>query len=108
MSQQQDWLGRVVNEFGGEAGMLLGEVDDAVLAGDVGGGDDGELGPVEVGVKGDGGDASAGDGGADGGSVPHVRERDVVDVLGAAGDFREAFLANGGCSDDGAGLRHRG
>ena len=33
--------------LGGEAGVVLGEVDDGVFAGDVGCGDDGELGPVD-------------------------------------------------------------
>ena len=98
----------VVDVLGGEAGVVLGEVDDGVFAGDVGGGDDGELVPVDGGVEGDGGDAAAGDGGADGGTVPHAGEGDVVDVLGAAGDFREAFFANGGGADEGAGFRHRG
>ena len=37
--------------IGGEAGVVFGEVDDGVFAGDVGGGDDGELGPVDRGAK---------------------------------------------------------
>ena len=80
--------------------MVFGEVDDGVFAGDVGGGDDGELVPVDGGVEGDGGDAAAGDGGADGGAVPHAGEGDVVDVLGAAENLGRAFLAEGGCADD--------
>ena len=74
--------------------MVLGEVDDGVFAGDIGGGDDGELVPGDGGVEVDGQDAAAGDGGADGGSEPHVGQGDVVDVLGAAEDLGEAFLAD--------------
>ena len=59
---------------GGEAGVVFGEVDDGVLAGDVGGADDGVFGPVDVGGEGDVADAAAGDGGADGGAVPEVGE----------------------------------
>jgi hypothetical protein len=58
VGEQQDGLGGVVDELGGEAGVVFGEVDDGVFAGDVGGGDDGELGPVDGWVEGDGGDAA--------------------------------------------------
>ena len=84
----------------GEAGVVFGEVDDGVFAGDVGGGDDGELVPGDGGVEGDGGDAAAGDGAADGGAEPHVREGDVVDVLGAAENLGCAFFAGGRLADD--------
>ena len=80
--------------------MVFGEVDDAVFAGDVGGGDDGELVPGDGGVVVDGEDAAAGDGAADGGAVPHAGEGDVVDVLGAAQDLGEAFFADGGAAYD--------
>ena len=52
------------------------------------------------GIEGDGADAAAGDGGADGGAVPHAGQGEVVDVLGAAQDFGGAFFANGGGADD--------
>ena len=107
MREQKDGFGLMVDVFGCEAGVVLGEVDDGVFAGDVGGGDDGELGPVDGGVECDGSDAAAGDGGADGGSVPHAGQGNVVDILGAARDFGAALFANGGCADDGAGFRHR-
>ena len=94
--EEEDGLVGVVDVGGGEAEVVFGEVDDAVFAGDVGGGDDGELVPGDGGVEVDGEDAAAGDGAADGGSEPHVGEGDVVDVLGLAEDLGEAFLAQGG------------
>ncbi len=47
VGEEKDGLGGVVDEVGGEAGMVVGEVNDGVFAGDVGGGDDGELGPAD-------------------------------------------------------------
>ncbi len=93
VGEEEDGFGVVVDVGGGEAGVVFGEVDDGVFAGDVGGGDDGELVPGDGGVEGDGGDAAAGDGAADGGSVPHAGEGDVVDVLGAAQNFSRALFA---------------
>ena len=71
--EEEDGFVGVVDVGGGEAEVVFGEVDDAVFAGDVGGGDDGELVPGDGGVEVDGEDAAAGDGAADGGSEPHVR-----------------------------------
>ena len=93
--EEEDGLFDVVDVGDGEAGMVFGEVDDGVFAGDVGGGDDGELVPGDVGVEVDGGDAAAGDGAADGGPEPHVGERDVVDVLGATEHLGYTLLARG-------------
>ncbi len=59
---------------------------------------------MDGGVEGDGEDAAAGDGGADGGSVPHAGEGDVVDVLGAAEDLGEAFFAQRGVAYDVEGI----
>ena len=78
--------------------MIFGEVDDGVFAGDVGGGDDGELVPGDGGVEVDGEDSAAGDGAADGGSEPHVGEGDVVYVFGLAEDFGRAFFAQRGAA----------
>ena len=88
--------------------MVLAEVDNGVFAWDVGCGDDDELGPVDEEVVGDGGDAAAGDGGTDGGAVRHAGEGDVIYIQGAARDFSEALLADGRCTENGAGFRHTG
>ena len=93
VGEEEDGLGVVVDVGGGEAGVVFGEVDDGVFAGDVGGGDDGELVPGDGGVEGDGGDAAAGDCAADGGSEPHAGQGDVVGVEGAAEDLCRAFFA---------------
>ena len=93
VGEEEDGFGVVVDVSGGEAGVVFGEVDNGVLAGDVGGGDDGVFVPGEGWVEFDGGDAAAWDGAADGGSVPHAGEGDVVDVLGAAQNFSRALFA---------------
>ena len=81
--------------FRGEAGVVFGEMDDCIFAGDVRCADDGELRPVDGGVERDAADAAAGNGAANGGSVPHAGEREVVNVFGRAQDFGAAFLADG-------------
>jgi hypothetical protein len=95
VGEEEDGLFGVVDVGDGEAGVVFGQVDDGVFAGDVGGGDDGELLPGDGGVKIDGGDAAAGDGAADGGAEPHVREGDVVDVLGLTEYLGSALFAQG-------------
>ena len=100
MGEEEDGFGDVVDVGDGEAGVVLGEVDDCVFAGDVGGGDDGELVPGYGGVEGDGGDSAVGDGAADGGAEPHAREGDVVDVLGATEHLVGTLFAKGRLADD--------
>ena len=107
VGEEEDGFGYVVDFVGGQAGMVFGEVDDGVLAGDVGGLDYGVVGPIDVWGEGDGLDAAASDGGADGGAVPHVGEGLVVDVSGGAEDFGAALLARGRGADDGGAVRHR-
>ena len=80
--------------------MVFGKVDNGIFAGNVGGGHNGEFMPGDGGIKGDGGDAAARDGTANGGSEPHVRQGDVVDVLGAAKYFRAPFFSGGRVTDD--------
>jgi len=108
VGEEEDRLFDVVDVGDCEAGMVFCEVDDGVFAGDVGCGDDGVFVPGDGGVKGDGGDAAAGDGAADGGSEPHIWEGDVVDVQGAAQDFVSSFFADGGAADDLWTAGHRG
>ncbi len=93
VGEEEDGLGDVVDVGRGEAGVVFGEVDDGVFAGDIGGGDDGELVPGDPGVEVDGCDAAAGDGAADGGSEPHAGEFYVVDVAGAAEDLVYTLFA---------------
>jgi hypothetical protein len=106
VGEEEDWLFGVVDVGDGEAGVVFGEVDDGVFAGDVGGRDDGELLPGNGGVEIDGGDAAARDGAANGGAEPHSREGDVVDVLSLAQDLGFALFAWGGLTDDGRSSSH--
>ncbi len=100
MSEEEDGFFRVVDVGYREAGLVFGEVDDGVFAGDIGGGDYGELVPGDGWVEGDGGDAAAGDGAADCGSEPHVGEGDVVDVLRAAEHLGCAFFTDRRLADE--------
>ena len=100
VGEEEDRFFAVVDVGDGEAGVVFGKVDDAVFAGNVGGGDDGVFVPGDGGVEGDGGDAAAGDGAADGGSEPHAGEANVVDVLGAAEDLVSSLFADGGAAND--------
>lgn len=96
MGEEEDGFVGVVDVGCGEAGVIFGEMDDDVLAGDVCCGDDGELVPGDFGRESDGLYAAACDGGADCGSEPHAGEADVVDVFGAAEDLGYALLADRG------------
>ena len=70
VGEEEDGFGYVVYFRSRQAGVVFGEVDDGVFAGDVGGADDGVFVPGDVGGEGDGADAASGYGGADGGAVP--------------------------------------
>jgi hypothetical protein len=97
----------VIDLVGRETGVIFGEVDDGVLAGDVGGSDDGVVGPGYVRSEVDGYDAPTGYRRADGGAVPQAGEDEVVDVLRGAQDFGAAFLAEGRGAENGRALGHR-
>ena len=111
VGEKEDGLFGVIDVGVSEAGMIFGEMNDGVFAGDVFGGDDGVLVPGNFGGEGDAGDAAAGDRGADGGAMEHAGEIEVIDVLGATEHLGGAFLAEGGAADDllllGVRLRHR-
>ncbi len=108
VSEEEDGLFCVVDVGDGEAGVVFCEVDDAVFAWYVGGGDDGELVPGDPGVEGDAGDAAARDGTANGGAEPHAREGNVVDILGAAENLGCSLFADGGATNDLGVAGHRG
>ena len=78
MGEEQHRLGRVAHLALDEAGLVVGDVEDAVAAGDVAPVHDGEAGGVEV--EPDAGDEAAGDGGADRSAVEHAGEDEVVHV----------------------------
>jgi hypothetical protein len=79
----------------GEAGVVLAEMDDHVLAGNVGCGDDGELVPRNMRWKRDRRDAAARDAAAYRGAVPHTGQRDVVHIPSLPQDLRATLLAEG-------------
>src|SRR5258706_2575386 len=89
----------VVDHVAREEGLIVENQRDVILAGNVGGGDDGELVPGNARLEDDVADAAATGGIADGGSVKHAGKLEVVDVLGVAGDFRDTFFAENGSAD---------
>ena len=106
MREQNDRLVAVVHLAVGKAGLVGDDELDVILAGNIGGGDDGELAPVDAAVKGDGADEPARNGAAHGGPVPHALALDVVDIARAAQQLVHPFLAGDGGAND-AGFRMR-
>ena len=74
MREKQDRLFWVIDCVRGEAGVIPGEMHDGVFAGDVGGTDDGVLGPIDVWREGDAADSATSNGGTHGCAVPHAGE----------------------------------
>ena len=96
MREQQDRLFRMVHLVSGQAGVILCEVNDCVLAGYIGRADYDKFTPVHGGVEVDGADASACDAGTYGGTVPHAGQSQVVDILRSAQHLGAALLAQRG------------
>ena len=84
----------------GEAGLVGNDELNMIFAGDVGGGDDCELAPVDSTVKADGANETTGNGAANRRTVPHALALDVVYVDSAAQQFVCSFLAGSGSADD--------
>ena len=111
MCEQEDGFVGVIDEGVSKAGLIVEDELDVVVAGDVGSGDEDELGPVDGGVVVDGEDASSGDGAADSGAIPEAGAGEVVDILSAAGDLGAALFAelrgtdDAGCGGGGHGER---
>jgi hypothetical protein len=96
--EQQDGLVGVVDVRVGEAGMVLGEMDDGVFAGNIGCADDGELRPVDGGVKRDAADGAAGDARSAQWRRATCRGARCRRCNARRRDLRATFLAKGRCS----------
>ena len=90
--QDDRFLG-MIDDVGGEVRLIVDDQLHAVLAGDVGRGDDDEFVPGDGGIEGDALDAAARDGTPDRDAVQHPRRRHVVDVERLADDLGAPFLA---------------
>ena len=99
MRQKDDRLLGMIDHFGGEAGLVVLDRGNFVLAGDVGGGNDREFAPRNAFAKSDAADAASRDAAAHGHAVEHVRKGEVVHVPGAAGHFFPPFFAWDGMSE---------
>ena len=90
----------------GQAGLIGDDELNAILAGNIGGGDDGEFAPVDAAIKSDGANESARNCAAHRGAIPHAFALHVVDVARAAQQLVHPFLAGDGGAND-AGFRMR-
>ena len=100
MRQQQDRFVAVIHLAVGQAGLIGHDELNVILAGNIGGGDDGEFAPVDATVKADGANEPARNGAANGGAVPHAFALDVVHIARAAQQLVHAFLAGDGGAND--------
>src|SRR5215469_9462728 len=100
MGKEHDGFVTVIDAAVSEAGLVVEDETDKILAADVAGGDDGELRPVDAGIKLDGAYETARDRAAHGGSMPHSFTVDVVQIAGAAQQLVDAFLAGDRSSND--------
>ena len=90
----------MVDEFRGEAGLIVFDQRDFVFAGNIGGGDDREFVPRNAVAKADAADAPSRDAAAHGHAVQHFRKGEVVHVPGAARHFFPALFAGDGMSKE--------
>ncbi len=88
---ERDRFGVVADLGRDERRLIVRDETDHVLAGDVGGGHDDHLRPVEVRIEVDAEQAGMGLGGADGRAVPGTRDDEVISVFRGAGQFLRAF-----------------
>ena len=100
VGEENDRLFRVVHDAVRQARLIVQNEHDAVRRRHVLRGDDGELVPGKSLSEVDVLDPAARSRTSDGDAVQHARQRDVVDVLGVAGNFGAAFLAGDGLPDE--------
>jgi len=96
-----------IHDTVGKAGMVLGEMDHGVFAGNVFGSNNDVLRPIDLRGERDAANASPGDGGAHCGSVPHAWKRLIVDIAGLSQHLGAAFLTDGRSAENRCLLRHR-
>src|ERR1043165_1273231 len=87
VSEKQDWLFRVVDEFTCQVRLVKENQRDAVLARNIFGGDDCELVPGNVALEGNLLEATARNGTANGRAVKHLWKAQIVNVARAPGNF---------------------
>ena len=100
MREQHDGFIAVIDVSVGEAGLVIEDELDVVLAGDVKGGDDREFRPVDAGIEVDGADETARYGAANCGAVPEALEVEIVEIARAAEQLVDALFARDGSADD--------
>src|ERR1700686_5270200 len=99
MSEQNYRFFGMVDLLTGEARLVFDQKRDAILAGYILCGDDGEFVPGNAIFEMDSEDCSSRDGIPHGCAVDHVWEMEVVDVAGVSSDFLATFFAGNRLSD---------
>src|SRR5579864_6267797 len=99
MRKQDHRLFRMVHKFSSEARLIINEQGDAILAGNVIGGDDRKFFPRNARLEVNAQNPSARHGTANGHTKNHARKFQVVHILRAARHFLAAFFARHGLSD---------
>ncbi len=105
VGEQHDGFIAMIHASVGKAGLVVEDEVNVILAGNVEGGHDGELGPVDARIEVDGANEAARDGAANGGAVPHAFALDVVHIAGAAEQLVDTFFAGDGRADNGLAMR---
>src|SRR6188508_293958 len=103
MRQQDDWLLGMVDALARQIWLIVDDQCDAIRTRNVGGSDDGELVTRHTGLIADASDEAPCHGAADGGAKHHSRQRHIVDIPRAAGDFRLSLFSRNRSSQR---LRH--
>ncbi len=104
--QQHDRFLAVVHLPVSKAGLVRNDELDVILAGNIGGGDDSELAPINALIKDDGANEPARDGTANSGAVLHAFAFHVVHIARAAQQLVDSLFAGDGSAYD-AGCRMR-
>src|SRR5215472_15668630 len=90
----------MIDQFAGQIGLIVGNQGDAVLSGDIAGGDDDNLRPRQIAVEGDAFDTSPRNVAPNGNAVEQIRKGEIVDVKRPARNFLPPFFARDGFADE--------
>src|SRR4029077_1617276 len=100
MGEQQDRLFWMVDDSVRQARLIFADQRDTILPGNILGGNDKELLPIDAASKSDVFDVAAWNGAADSGAIKHVGQGPIVDVESAPSDLVVAFLARNRPADN--------
>jgi hypothetical protein len=94
MGEEENGFVAMIDDVSGEAGLVGGDHLDVIGAGNVGGGDDNKLAPVDAGAKLNLTNSAARNGAAHSCAVPHASALQIVDIFRAPQDLIHPLLAD--------------